>query len=106
MGDIAFLLLLFFLVLAMTSVATPIPLELPRGSASEQPSEQGSSLFVSVTGELFLDQRAVTLRDIVDVQEIRLHADRTTPFSIIHPLLEHLREKGTETIHFVVEERR
>jgi len=103
--DIAFLLLLFFLIMAITSHQSPIPLTPAQTSAQKMDLKDIPTLLVSQDGQLFLDGTPINLEALPSESTYALLADRNTPFSVLFPLIEHLREQGTETLHCLVEEK-
>ncbi len=103
--DIAFLLLLFFLILAITTYRTPVPVDLPEASGSGM-SEAGAfpTVLISSSGEMFLDHTQITYEQLPPSEEYVLLADRETPFSLVHPVIEQLKEMGVKRVHCVVQE--
>lgn len=103
--DIAFLLLLFFLILAVTTRQLPTDISLPHTSSAQKADESTPTLTVSAQGELFLEQEAITIQDIPFSETYTLIADRDTPFTHIAPVLSHLRSLNVEVLECIVEER-
>jgi biopolymer transport protein ExbD len=102
--DIAFLLLLFFLIMAITSHQSPVPLNPAQTSAQKIDLKDIATLLVSQDGQLFLDGNPVILETLPSESTYALLADKNTPFSVLFPIIEYLREQGTETLHCLVEE--
>ncbi len=102
--DIAFLLLLFFLILAVTTRQMPADISLPHTASAQKAEESSPTLTVSAQGELFLEQQAITIRDIPFSETYKLIADRDTLFTDIAPVLEHLRSLNVEVLECIVEE--
>nr|WP_321263077.1 biopolymer transporter ExbD [uncultured Sphaerochaeta sp.] len=102
--DIAFLLLLFFLILAISTQQTPVPLEAASTNAEILEDTNIATIVVSHTGELFLDGTPTTLESIPNKIEYALLADRNTPYEIIHPIITFLKERGVGTLYCLVED--
>lgn len=102
--DIAFLLLLFFLILAVTTRQLPADISLPHTPSAQKADESSPTLTVSARGKVFLEQEAITIRDIPFSEAYTLIADRDTPFTDIAPVLEHLRSLNVEVLECIVEE--
>ena len=105
MTDIAFLLLLFFLIFAITSLTTPIPIDVADTSWNTPYGEQGMLLVVNSEGKLFLEGNPIELGEIPHSDVVSLLSDRETPFSAMAPIIGQLGLLGVETIHCIVEER-
>jgi biopolymer transport protein ExbD len=101
MTDIAFLLLLFFLILALSTRLTPIPLT-PATSEDARANPTGKVIIVGSNGSLFFEDSLITLDRLPSETEVTLLADKDTPFNLIHPVLEALKQNGTTTIHCLV----
>lgn len=105
MTDIAFLLLLFFLIFAITSLTIPIPVD-PADTVWNAPYKaQGMLLTVDSEGRLFLEGNPIELGQIPLSDSVSLLSDRETPFSAIAPIIGQLGLLGFETIHCIVEQR-
>lgn len=103
MTDIAFLLLLFFLILAISTHVLPIPLT-PAQSAFTSPTEEAKHLLlVSPNGDVYYQEKAVLLEDLPLTEEFSLLADKETPFKVIGPIIEELKQRGVTTLHCIVE---
>lgn len=104
MGDIAFLLLLFFLILAITTHTSPADIKQAQSPSWAELQEEYPDVYLTKDGRLFLGDTPVELSSLSFVgNECCLIADRDTPFSKIEPVLSHLKESGTTTIHCMVE---
>lgn len=101
MTDIAFLLLLFFLILALSTRLTPIPLT-PAISEDALAAQAGNTIVIGRDGSLFYQDNPISLYTIPSETEITLLADKDTPFKLISPVLEALQKNGTTTIHCLV----
>ncbi len=105
MTDIAFLLLLFFLIFAITSLTTPTPIDAAGTDWNTPFDEQGLLLIVNSEGRLFLQGNPIELGEIPHSEVISLLSDKDTPFSVIAPIIDQLRLLGVATIHCIVEQR-
>ncbi len=102
--DIAFLLLLFFLILSITTRQLPVDVDPALTTETEQGWEELPLLLMSREGELYLQGKKISLEDIPSENAYSLMADRGTRFSAMYPLIEYLREQEVTTLHCVVEE--
>jgi len=103
MGDIAFLLLLFFLVLAITTRTVPAPLKEAESTSYETLEKEYPTIYLSSSGKLYYQDEEVTLDTLPHVPEANLMADKHLPFGTIRPVLKHLQENGVSTLHLLVE---
>lgn len=106
MTDIAFLLLLFFLILAISTHILPIPLNPATSDSSIATEETKHILMVGLDGSLFYEGNPILLSDLPNVEEFSLLADKDTPFKTLQPVIQALKEKGVTTLHCVVEQSR
>jgi biopolymer transport protein ExbD len=103
MSDIAFLLLLFFLILAITSRTTPVAITTPNAPTWEEVREEYATIYVSKEGALYLGNTPLDLTTTTLPSEICLLADKETPFALIQPVLEFLKNQHVTTIHCLVQ---
>ncbi len=103
MTDIAFLLLLFFLILAISTHVLPIPLTPAHSETSSLTEEPKHLLLVTTEGDVLFQGKAVLLEDLPSAEEISLLADKDTPFNAIAPVFKALQAKGVTTLHCIVE---
>ena len=103
MTDIAFLLLLFFLILAISTHVLPIPLTPAQSTYSSSTEEAKHLLLVRANGELYYQEKAVLLEDLPLAEEFSLLADKDTPFKTLGPIIEELKKRGVTTLHCIVE---
>ncbi|MDD4574640.1 MAG: biopolymer transporter ExbD [Sphaerochaeta sp.] len=104
MTDIAFLLLLFFLILAISTHLLPIPLTPAQGTPSSVPEEADHLLLVTREGELYYQGNRVIIEEVPLAEEFSLLADKETPFRILGPIIEALKQRGVTTLHCIVEQ--
>lgn len=103
MADIAFLLLIFFLVTTTIDVDKGIGLTLPdpRGEKKEIREKNITNLLVNEAGQVLLDLKEVPVQQIKDVitEKIRenpklivsVKTDRNTPYNIYVAVLDQLK---------------
>ncbi len=103
MTDIAFLLLLFFLILAISTHILPIPLTPAQSAFSSSTEEAKHLLMVRANGELYYQEKAVLLEELPSAEEYSLLADKDTPFKTMGPIIEALKQRGVTTLHCIVE---
>ena len=103
MTDIAFLLLLFFLILAISTHVLPIPLTPAQSAFSSSTEEAKHLLLVALDGKLYYQEKAVLLEDLPSAEEFSLLADKDTPFRILAPIIDALKQRGVTTLHCIVE---
>lgn len=101
--DVAFILLLFFLVFAITSRRFPIPLELPTASQAEEAHQAGIHLYIDSEGTIHTDEHVITLDQITYAESVSVYADESTDFSLVLPILQHLAQVGIEKVQCIVE---
>ncbi|MGB4406609.1 MAG: biopolymer transporter ExbD [Sphaerochaeta sp.] len=105
MTDIAFLLLLFFLILAISTHTLPIPLTPAQSETSTATEEPKHLLLVGTNGDLYYQEKAVLLEELPLAEEFSLLADKDTPFRTMGPVIEALKQRGVTTLHCIVEPR-
>ena len=68
MGDIAFLLLIFFMVTTIFRQENGLPVELPRAEAGEEVNrELVSNVYINRQGQISIDDRLVQVKHIPDI---------------------------------------
>ena len=114
MTDIAFLLLLFFMVFAIISEQTPQQMSLPRVSAANPDAREDQyRVYVMRDGALYADDGPITLNEYAQTAAAEMErshdflpvilADEQTPYRHIAPLLEALRSMGVQQAGFLAE---
>ena len=113
LADMAFLLLIFFMV------STPFPQEQPRrmpwpeAEATEKLDEQRKNIlhvFVTEEGNIFINDQLIPMTQVSNLIApmyrdnrqllISLRADRNTPYSTIYNIQEELQEAGALRLTF------
>ena len=100
--DVAFILILFFLVFAITSQRTPIPVDLPIANSAKEAQKPGLQLFVDKDGTLYNQEWKIDLDQIAYAERISVYADEATEFSLVLPILQRLAELGVPIVQCVV----
>lgn len=116
MADIAFLLLIFIMLISLINYRAEIPIEYPE---AEQPeltnAEVDLELWIRSDGQLFWDGLEVSLAtaqgliadEVARNPSARVHilADRNTPYRHVHGVLDMLQVLQHRVVSLVVEER-
>ena len=103
MGDIAFLLLIFFMVTTIFREETGLKVELPRAEAGEEVvRELVSNVYINRLGQISIDDRLVQIKHIVDIMSQKITAnpqlivafktDRYTDYGVVSDVMEELKE--------------
>ncbi len=111
MADIAFLLLIFFMLSAIVDMEKEIPLQLPESDIIESHSGGILSIWVTENGELFFDNKSDTLDNLPGFAEYSLAinpevkaliiADKKVHFSRINSVMEALKSAELYNITLV-----
>ncbi len=111
MGDIAFLLLIFFMVTTIFREETGLPVELPRAEAGEEVNrEMVSNIYINRVGQISIDDRLVQIKHITDIIGIKLSenpqlivafkTDTYTDYGIVSDVMEELKEVNAVRVFF------
>lgn len=101
--DVAFILLLFFLVFAITSQRSPIPLDLPIVQHAQQTQQANVQLFVGKSGTLYSGDQIISLNQLAYAERVSLYADEATDFEVVLPILHRLAELGVPRVQCIVD---
>ena len=115
MSDIAFLLLIFIMLVALMNYRREVKIDYPEGNTTQKVSDKNNlEIWVDRFGNTYLDGLPCTLRAIEDTvgdlyrtaPDTRLHiiADRNTPFKEVHKVLEILQLLQYRVVSFVVKD--
>jgi biopolymer transport protein ExbD len=115
MSDVAFLLLIFIMLVSLINYRREVKIAYPEGETAKKVSaEKNMEIWIDRTGAVYLDGAPCTLRTIeIAVTDLyrnspdtRLHiiADRNTPFSAVHAVLEILQLIQYRVVSFVVKD--
>jgi biopolymer transport protein ExbD len=111
MGDIAFLLLVFFMVTTIFREESGLPVELPRAEAGEEVNrELVSNIYIDRTGQISIDDRLVKVNNIVDIIGnkildnpqliVAFKTDTSTDYGIVSEVMEELKEVNAVRVFF------
>jgi len=113
MSDVAFLLLIFIMLVSLINYRKVIKIEYPEAETAQKVSaEKNFEIWIDHSGDLYLDGNLTTLsaveQAIVDAYrkapDTRIHiiADRNTPFESVHQVLDILQLLEYRVVSFVV----
>ena len=113
MSDVAFLLLIFIMLVSLINYRREVKIEYPEAETAKRVSvEKNLEIWVDLSGDLYLDGKlsSFTLveQGIIDAYikapDTRVHiiADRNTPFENIHKVLDTLQLLEYRVVSFVV----
>jgi biopolymer transport protein ExbD len=103
MADIAFLLLIFFMVTTIFKMEEGLPVTLPRAEAGERvPRQQVSHIWVMNAGEITIEDNLITMVDIVPILAgklgedpslvVGLNVDQRCPWEVAAEVIEMMKE--------------
>jgi biopolymer transport protein ExbD len=111
MADIAFLLLIFFMVSSVLEMEKEIPVNLPESRISVSETRKYFNIWINNRGELYLDGKRDNLRNLISYARYRISAnadikalisaDRELPFEYINSAMEALKDAGVYNIVLV-----
>jgi biopolymer transport protein ExbD len=115
MSDVAFLLLIFIMLVALINYRKEVKIEYPEAEAAKKTSaEKNLEIWVDRAGNLYLDGTASDLGTIEagiieayqKAPDTRVHiiADRNTPFERVNRVLEILQLLQYRVVSFVVKD--
>jgi biopolymer transport protein ExbD len=113
MSDVAFLLLIFIMLVALINYRREVKIEYPEANTALRTSaEKNLEIWIDRDGGVYLDGDPAALRDVEDrvaelyrrAPDTRLHiiADRNTPYEKINGVLEILQILQYRVVSFVV----
>ncbi|MBU2500680.1 biopolymer transporter ExbD [bacterium] len=111
MGDIAFLLLIFFMVTTIFREESGLPVELPRAEAGEEVNrELVSNIYINRVGQISIDDRLVQIKHITDIigQKISenpqlvvaFKTDTYANYGLVSDVMEELKEVNAVRVFF------
>ncbi len=111
MGDIAFLLLIFFMVTTIFREETGLPVELPRAEAGEEVNrELVSNIYINRLGQISIDDRLVQVKHIADVIGTKImdnpqlivafKTDNYADYQTVSDVMEELKEVNAVRVFF------
>ena len=111
MGDIAFLLLIFFMVTTIFREETGLPVELPRAEAGEEAKrELISNIYINRLGLISINDRITQVEYVSDIIGEKLSenpqlivafkTDNRTPYGVVSDVMEELKDVNAVRVFF------
>lgn len=111
MGDIVFLLLIFFMVTTVFRKETGLPVELPRAEAGEEAQRDlMSNIYIDRVGRISVDDRLLEVKHIRPIFEqkvqenplllVSFKTDNYTPYEVVSDVMEELKEANAVRVLF------
>ena len=111
MGDIAFLLLIFFMVTTIFREESGLPVELPRAEAGEEVNrELVSNVYINRVGQISIDDRLVQVKHIRDIMAqkisenpqliVAFKTDTYADYGTVSDVMEELKEVNAVRVFF------
>lgn len=111
MGDIAFLLLIFFMVTTIFRQENGLPVELPRAEAGEEVNrELVSNVYINRQGQISIDDRLVQVKHIPDIMGkkitdnpqliVAFKTDNYADYGVVSDVMEALKEVNAVRVFF------
>jgi biopolymer transport protein ExbD len=113
LADMAFLLLIFFMVTTTFPQERPMRMPWPEAEATEKLDEARKNIlniFVTEEGQIYINDRLTPIDQVSNVIAplyvenrrllISLRADRNTPYSVIYNIQEEMQEAGALRLTF------
>lgn len=114
MADIAFLLLIFFMVTTIFKMEDGLQVTLPRAeTAAKQKREQIIRVWIDAVGNISIQDRMVQVSQIADIMKgvmaenplliVAFNADHRTPNGIVNDVMEQLKEVNAVRVSFTAD---
>ncbi|MDX2472767.1 MAG: biopolymer transporter ExbD [Candidatus Krumholzibacteria bacterium] len=111
MGDIAFLLLIFFMVTTIFREETGLPVELTRAEVGEEVNrELVSNIYINRVGQISIDDRLVQIKHIADIVATKISdnpqlivafkTDTYADYGTVSDVMEELKEVNAVRVFF------
>jgi biopolymer transport protein ExbD len=111
MGDIAFLLLIFFMVTTIFREETGLVVELPRAEAGEEVNrELISNIYINRQGLISIDDRIIKADYVSEIMGkkvqdnpqliVAFKTDTYTPYGVVSDVMEELKEVNAVRVFF------
>jgi biopolymer transport protein ExbD len=111
MGDIAFLLLIFFMVTTIFRKESGLPVELPRAEAGEEVNrELVTNVYINRSGQISIDDRLVQIKHVSEVIRpkisgnpqliVAFKTDTYTNYEVVSDVMEQLKEVNAVRVFF------
>ncbi len=108
MADIAFLLLIFFMLSSISGMEKEVPVRLPESKNVPAHDKKHFNIFIRENGSLFFDSRENSIEELVSFVRYRksaspsiramIHADRSIPYKYVNQVMKSLKEAGLYNI--------
>lgn len=110
-GDIAFLLLIFFMVTTIFRKETGLVVELPRAEAAEKvKQEMVANVFINRRGQISIDDMLIPKESVSNLIALKLQsnpavivafkADNATPYKVVSDVMEELKDVNALRVSF------
>jgi biopolymer transport protein ExbD len=114
MGDVAFLLLIFFMATTIFRLDQGLQIVLPRAESAEKPRrEHIASIWINQAGQISINDRLVALADVQDLVTatllegpdavVALNADTHAPYGVVSDVIEELKRANAARLSFTTE---
>jgi biopolymer transport protein ExbD len=114
MADIAFLLLVFFMVTTIFKLEDGLPVEMPKAEAAIQiPRERVSHIWIDRLGNISINDKLIHVEQIEGVVYKKLlenpnlivafNTDKQTPFDIVDDVMEELKQANATRVSFTAD---
>lgn len=111
MADIAFLLLIFFMVTTIFKLEDGLTVTLPRAeTAAKQKRERILRVWIDATGNISIQDKLVRTEQVADIMKnalienplliVAFNADHRTPSGIVHDVMEQLKDANAVRVSF------
>ncbi len=111
MGDIAFLLLIFFMATTIFRLEQGLQIVLPRAESTEKPRrEHIARIWIDRAGRISIDDRMVTTSDVEGIVKtilldkpdavVALNADQHAPYGAVADVIEELKDANAARLSF------
>lgn len=116
MGDIAMLLMIFFMSTVIFRMETGLPVALPRSEAGERvPRENSARIWIDAGGNASIDDNLISLPDIEPIIIDKLmrnpalivsfNTDRRCPYEVVSEAMEYLKNASALRVTFMAPRR-
>jgi biopolymer transport protein ExbD len=114
MGDLAFLLLIFFLATTIFRPEQGLQIILPKAEATEKPGrERVATIWIDREGRVSINDRFVTVAEVDGIVKatlferpdalVSLNADRQAPYGVVADVIEELKDANSARLSFTSE---
>jgi len=114
MADIAFLLLIFFMVTTIFRLEDGLPIELPKAAASEQvPREKVAHIWVDERGQISVNDKLISIESIQTIilgkltqnpaLIVALNGDKQTNYKLMSEIMEELKKVNATKVSFTTD---